>query len=306
MPVSGSQPLYIVAVSGGVDSVVLLDMLTAGDGAAPKDVRSLHGSKFVVAHFDHGIRLDSGADRQFVQKLAETHNLPFEYDEGRLGSGASEAVAREVRYGFLRRLQQTYAATAIITAHHQDDVLETAVVNMLRGTNRRGMSSLASREGVLRPLLSYTKQELVAYATERSLQWREDSTNSDQHYLRNYVRHSILSKASATERNALIGYINSLARINKQIDAELEAYIHGDPEYPQLNRVRFIALPHLVAREVIAQWLRHAAMRSYDTKTLDRLVIGAKTLSAGSLVSVDKFHWLEISRTSLALIPTDR
>lgn len=288
---------YVVAVSGGVDSVVLLHKLMQ---ATPP----MH--RLVVAHFDHGIRPDSRLDRIFVQDLAKSYSLPFEFEEGNLGPDASEAKARDARYAFLYRVQQKYAATAVITAHHQDDMLETAIINMLRGTNRRGISSLASTDTVRRPLLSYSKKSLIGYAKRHRLEWREDYSNADQRYLRNYVRHTILPKASNTNRAKMVEHINKLMRLNAEIDAGLEAYIHNDADYPSLNRDQFILLPHPVACEIVALWLRHAGVRSYDTRTLNRLVVGAKTLPIGSLVSIDKYHWLEIRGTSLALIPTDR
>src|SRR5579884_3654782 len=107
---------YVVAVSGGVDSVVLLDLLTKN-----------HNLKLTVAHFDHGKRKDSASDRHFVQKLAEKHGLSFVYAEGRLGLGASEAAARKARYKFLQQVRESAEARAVVTAHHQDDLLETAI-----------------------------------------------------------------------------------------------------------------------------------------------------------------------------------
>lgn len=121
---------YIVAVSGGVDSVVLLDML-----AKQADLQ------LVIAHFDHGIREDSKQDALFVAHLAAKYHVPFESERVELGHGASEALAREKRYAFLRMMFKKYNADAIITAHHQDDVIETSMINILRGTGRHGLSS---------------------------------------------------------------------------------------------------------------------------------------------------------------------
>src|SRR5690606_5271626 len=99
---------YVVAVSGGVDSMVLLDLL-----------RQKPKLELIVAHFDHGIRPDSAEDRKLVQRVAKHYDLPFVYAEGKLGPKASEALAREARYAFLRRVQAEQGAEAIITAHHQ-------------------------------------------------------------------------------------------------------------------------------------------------------------------------------------------
>jgi tRNA(Ile)-lysidine synthase TilS/MesJ len=118
----------------------------------PKSETLAPDFKFIVAHYDHGVRSDSQLDRQLVQGVARQHGLTFVYDEGKLGPGTSEAVARKARYAFLRKVQQTTGARAIITAHHEDDLLETALLNLLRGTGRRGVTSLRSRHDIHRPL----------------------------------------------------------------------------------------------------------------------------------------------------------
>src|SRR5690606_26701133 len=104
---------YIVAVSGGVDSVVLLDMLSK---------KTEH--ELIVAHFDHGIRPDSHEDAAFVQKLAQRYGHTFEMKREELGAYASEATARERRYAFLGALAKKHQA-AVMTAHHLDDLVET-------------------------------------------------------------------------------------------------------------------------------------------------------------------------------------
>src|SRR5688572_19923887 len=183
---------YVVAVSGGVDSMVLLDLL-----------RQKSKLELIVAHFDHGVREESARDRKLVQRIAKSYGLPFFYAEGNLGPKVGEALAREARYAFLRKIQEEQGAEAIITAHHQDDMLETAIMNLLRGTGRRGLSSLKSREGLVRPLLDWTKKDVREYAEEHDLVWAEDSTNDDDRYLRNYIRHNILSRFTKEGREAL-------------------------------------------------------------------------------------------------------
>ena len=98
---------YVVAVSGGVDSMVLLDVLA-----------QVPGLQLVIAHFEHGVREDSDEDLQLVESAAKHYDLPFIYERGNLGPTASEAVARAARYAFLRRVREQHAADAIVTAHH--------------------------------------------------------------------------------------------------------------------------------------------------------------------------------------------
>lgn len=281
---------YVVAVSGGVDSVVLLDML-----------RQLPDIKLVVAHFDHGIREDSSEDRRFVQRLAEKHKLPFVFAEGKLGVGANEDRARQARYEFLYQVQRAAGARAIVLAHHQDDAIETAIINLLRGTGRRGISSLRDRDGIARPLLHVTKRQLQAYALANKLEWHEDSTNQDIAYLRNYVRHKVLPRFTIEQRNRLVALVAAAAETNQQLDAQLVNYLHLQPTQGALNRKMFVHLPHTVAREVLASWLRHQGVRSFDAKTLERLVVAAKTAKPGTLSDVLQGYRIHIDRDSLAL-----
>jgi len=290
MEVAIAPGTYVVAVSGGVDSMVLLDVLAGRDGL-----------KLIVAHFDHGIRPDSGEDRALVRAAAEHYGLTFVYDADHLGPGASEAAAREARYKFLRTVRKATGADAILTAHHEDDVIETAIINMLRGTNRRGLTSLHAYSDVMRPLLGYTKQDILAYAREHSLGWREDTTNRDMRYLRNYVRHNVLAKLTDSERAELLKHISDLAKLNVDIERDLINHLHMHPAAGQLDRHWFIMLPHNVAREVLASWLRSFGIMNFDRKLLEKLIVGAKTLRVGKQMDVDKTHKVVINKGNLAL-----
>ena len=280
----------MVAVSGGVDSVALLHML-----------KDLPDVKITVAHFDHGIREDSAEDRRLVQALAREYSLPFVYHRAELGRGASEAKAREARYQFLHHVRSASGADAIITAHHQDDLLETAVLNLLRGTGRRGLSSLRSTDVVKRPLLHIRKDELLRFADREGLQWHEDSTNTDVKYLRNHIRHRLLPRFADTEREALLVIIRRAAELNRQIAAEVSNYLHVQPAVAVLDRHNFIMLPHAVAREVMAEWLLAHTGAELSRKMLERLVVAAKTGRTGSKVDVDVQHWLQIDKGKLSL-----
>lgn len=263
MPTAGT---YVVAVSGGVDSVALIHALHVKPDL-----------KLIVAHFDHGIRKDSAEDRKLVQELAQSYGLSFVFAEGKLGPKASEDKARQARYEFLRKVQKDHEAKSIITAHHQDDVLETAVINILRGTNRKGLTALDSHENLIRPLLNVAKKDIIDYAEAQKLTWREDSTNTDTDYLRNYVRHSLLTKFSETDRSKLIDIISKLRGTNLELDDLLAQF---SPQ-SELDRHDFSKLPHKVAREVMATWLRANGIANFDRRTLERLVVAGKTARVG-------------------------
>jgi tRNA(Ile)-lysidine synthase len=285
---------YVVAVSGGVDSVTLLHLLHQANQAPDR--------KLVIAHFDHGIRDDSHLDRRHVQSLAKQYGLPFIYDEGRLGATASEASARAARYQFLDGVRKATAARATITAHHQDDALETAILNMLRGTGRKGLSALGNGDGRLRPLLGTSKIDIVNHAIEHGLVWREDSTNVDLRYRRNYIRHKLLPRFDQTARAHLWQMIERQRRLNRAIDHLIDNQLHVQPALTQLDRRWFCALPHDVSKELLAGLLRRRTTVEFDSKTLERLVTKAKTGRPGNRLDIGGGYSLLIQPQVLALV----
>lgn len=283
---------YVVAVSGGVDSVVLLDVLS-----------KLPRLDLVVAHFDHGIRPVSAADALFVSNLAKKYRLPYKTARVELGPDASEAAARQARYDFLYLVQKQAGARAIITAHHQDDLLETAIFNIIRGTGRRGLTALKSTNAIRRPLLETPKSDILAYAAQQNLSWHEDTTNHDQRYSRNYIRHRLLVRFDANARQQLLTHIHHLQTVNDELDQLLAVLV---PATNGLDRQWFSSLPHLVSREVMANWLRRNQLANFDKPTLERLTIQAKVRPVGKRLDVRKGYQLIISEKCLALKLSER
>ena len=281
---------YVVAVSGGVDSMVLLDLL-----------RQKPKLELIVAHFDHGIRPDSAEDRKLVQRIAEHYDVPFVYAQGHLGPNASEALAREARYAFLRGVREEQGASAIITAHHQDDMLETAIMNLLRGTGRRGLSSLKSRKDLVRPLLDWTKKGIRDYAEEHDLVWAEDSTNDDERYLRNYIRHNILGRFTKEGREALSHHIKEASKVNEEIDKLLDKDLDEQPDKMELSRSWYLQLPYAVATEMMAAWLRRNGILQFDRHMIERLVVAAKTARSGKRADVNAEHVVEFTKDKIRL-----
>jgi tRNA(Ile)-lysidine synthetase-like protein len=280
---------YVVAVSGGVDSMVLLDVLA-----------QMPDLKLVVAHFEHGIREDSDVDRQFVEAAAKRYGLPFIYEHGNLGVGVSESAARDARYAFLQRVREERDADAIVTAHHQDDLIETAVINIMRGTGRKGLSSLQSTKELVRPLLDISKQQILDYAQEHHIAWHEDSTNQDDAYLRNYIRHNVIPRLGEEGRQQLYAYIEKAQELNPEIDILLTENLEGKTE---ISRYWFIMLPYDVSCETMAAWLRQNDIREFDRRAIERLVVAAKVALPGKQSDIDAEHFLKVSKTNLCISP---
>lgn len=182
----------IVAVSGGADSVALLDLL-----ATLPD----YPLRLVVAHLNHLLRgPESDADERFVAELATRYKLPCEIRRVDVRSLAVqhrlslEEAGRKARYDFFEELRQRHQAAAIAVAHHADDQAETLLLRLLRGAGTSGLSAMAHRTGqaVIRPLLGLRRDELRCHLARRGITFREDASNQDRSFLRNRIRHELL------------------------------------------------------------------------------------------------------------------
>ncbi|MDO8591812.1 MAG: tRNA lysidine(34) synthetase TilS [bacterium] len=303
---------YVIAVSGGVDSMVLLDILAKL--AKSRELRAeskktlssqptAHSStslRLVVAHFNHGIRPDSPKDEKLVTKAAQGYKLAFEIGQGKLGAGASEEQARKARYQFLESVAKKHKARGIITAHHQDDLIETALINILRGTGRAGLSSMAKSK-IYRPLLGVPKTEILAYARKNKIQWREDSTNDDIRYLRNYIRAHIMSRLTSEKKAEMVNNLDKVAKINKIIDEEIATLSHIHQKN-RLNRQAYIMLPTQVGEELLMNFLRHNRLGHFDKKTIKRLSTVIKTGQPGSVHDVMEGRRLKLTTRLADLI----
>lgn len=297
----------VVAVSGGVDSVVLLHMLVKGR------LQEFLDSQIIVAHFDHGIREDSRKDREFVESISKKYGLQFEVERVELGEEASEATAREARYEFLRRVCKKHNANTIITAHHQDDLVETAIANLLRGTDWRGLAALQQTTKykkhntnnelmVVRPLLQRTKAELAEYAEEYQLEWREDSTNKDQEYLRNFIRHSLIPQASKLDarfNKKMLKHIEQMCDVRQKIENELNTITEDyrlSTNNCKMPRHQLIMWPENVGHEVIYKILRELDDDWHPEKHhIERALLFVKTAQPGKAISISKHLSLGVS-----------
>ena len=266
---------YIIAVSGGIDSVSLLHKLMS---LKPPQV------DYIVAHVDHGIRTDSAEDAVFVAKLATQYSLSLEQKKLELGKHASEDIARKERYRFLFDLLKKYKAEAIITAHHQDDVLETMLINMLRGTGPRGLVGF-TRKKIVRPFITKTKKEIYEYAEKHKLSWREDSTNNDVAYLRNYIRVNIMPKID--NRQQLLDIREKVESYYLEIDDLTKKLLVQTMTKGELVRSRFVILPVIVQKELVACWLRLLGVQ-YTKLIVTRATLGAKVLKPGKHLELSK------------------
>ncbi|GAA4404480.1 tRNA lysidine(34) synthetase TilS [Nibrella viscosa] len=158
------------------------------------------GQPFAIAHVNFGLRgADSDDDARFVENIADRYRVPFHqarFETALVAKNRKISVqmaARDLRYAWFEQVLDSFGYTGVATAHHQNDVLETLLINLVRGTGLAGLQGIPVRQGrVIRPLWFANRTQLLDYVQEHTLTWREDSSNAEDKYLRNRLRHHVL------------------------------------------------------------------------------------------------------------------
>lgn len=281
-----SQPLLetgdtvVAAVSGGIDSVTLFDVLL--------ELREQYRLRIVVAHLNHCLRgEESDGDEQFVRDLAAARGVECHVDRRDARAEAEERklsiqeAARDLRYEFFSRIRDSLGFSKIATGHNADDNAETVVLNLLRGSGVRGLGGIPPMRKdlrVIRPLLAVSRAEIEAYARERNLHYRTDSSNLTDHYTRNSLRHTIFPLLKNVNPD-LVQTLGRTAEFFRELDDELqkearkvqsEIVERRDQEEIVLNITKLGTNPVflqeycllLAAREFVSKELEHSAVKS--------------------------------------------
>lgn len=241
----------VVAVSGGVDSVTLLHAIN--------QMNRYYNWNIAVAHYDHKQRPDSHKDAELVGLLSESYGNRY-YLNKHMDGIQSEAELRRARYKFLEQLRDDLGFDYIITAHHGDDRIETAVFNTIRGADRLGMASMKSkRDKLIRPLLPFSKAEIITYASLQNLAYNEDSTNTNIDFSRNFVRHELVPLGSMIYKNfhhSFTNKLNELDALNESIGSRLDILLDSltlqkDERSITLDKNQYMQLPDNVALNLL-------------------------------------------------------
>lgn len=178
----------LLATSGGIDSMVMVHLL--------------HQMNYSIAlvHCNFQLRgMESFGDQNFIQEYAAANGIPLfftQFDTEAFANDyklSTQIAARELRYNWFYELLETENYDYIVTAHHADDNIETFLINLSRGTGLEGLLGIpAQNDKIIRPLLPFSRDEIVEYAKENNIQWREDSSNASDKYLRNKIRHHLV------------------------------------------------------------------------------------------------------------------
>ncbi len=194
----GAGERILVAVSGGIDSMSLLDLM-----------RRAYAGRIGAAHCNFGLRgAESDGDQRLVETYCREHGIPLYVERFDTETEAQEygesiqMAARRLRYGWFEELCDREGYDRIAIAHHADDSAETFFINLLRGSGLRGLTGIGDRRGrIVRPLLFARRDEVTAYVAEADVPYREDSSNGTLKYLRNRLRHDILPRLESASGN---------------------------------------------------------------------------------------------------------
>ena len=238
----------VCAVSGGADSVALLFALYL--------LREPMNIKLSAAHFNHGLRGDeSDRDEAFVRQLCDRLEIPLSVGRGNVVAGKKglEAAARDARYDFLKTLDGNIA-----TAHTADDNAETVLMHMVRGTGLKGLGGIAPQNGrLIRPMLSVTREDVLAFLKEYNLNYVTDSSNETDQFMRNRLRHHVMPLLRQ-ENPKLVENMSAMALRLREDEKVLEELAKVDtiPDVPALRK-----MPQALRSRYITVFLKSIGMK---------------------------------------------
>ncbi len=285
----------VVAVSGGPDSVCLLDILYR--------LRDTLGIDLVVAHFDHGLRPgEDESETQFVESLTQSLNLPFKTKRTQAlliaGSPSLEERAREARYRFLEQVKKETHAQKIALGHNLNDQAETILMRLLRGSGPSGLGGITPQreDRVVRPLIELTREEIEGYLGKRGLRYVSDSSNRNTTFLRNRIRLELLPQIKKYQPRIveILGKTAGIMRTEEVwLEEEAGAWINDFAEQGANGEVSiplppFRALPEALKGRVIRQVLRRVGgnlrrVGFRHVEAVNRLAVGERPQASFNL-----------------------
>ncbi|MEM8522043.1 tRNA lysidine(34) synthetase TilS [Flavobacterium sp. PL12] len=289
----------LLATSGGIDSMVMLSLFQQLD------------YEIAIAHCNFQLRgVDSFSDQNFVKDYATENDIPVfitQFDTTAFAEDykvSTQVAARELRYNWFYELAETEDYDYILTAHHADDNLETFLINLSRGTGLDGLTGIPEQnEKVVRPLLAFSQKELEDYAELHKIQWREDSSNSSDKYLRNKIRHHLVPMLKELNPNFLSSFITTQSYLQDAKDMVEDATImvyqqvaSQEDDKITFDLKKLLKLPNY--KSYLYQWLNEFGFSAWED------IYDLVNSQSGKFVYAPEYRLLK-DRETLILSPFD-
>lgn len=284
-----------VAFSGGPDSIALLHIL-----------KQLYPQTEAI-YLNHNLRKDSGNEEKFVRKFCDQNKIPLHVEQMNWKEKPSnlEETARKKRYRHLEKVAKEFGFTKIALAHHQDDLVETILLRLIRGTGPRGLIAMQPIRGrYIRPMLDVTRAEIQQYLTEHSLPSYSDPTNENRNFDRNNIRHDLLpymeSNFNPKVRSALLRFANWAEEQNKLIDELIQPYLKLITD-KGIHKEEFLQLTPALQKEL----LRRALLTldpsfKLNSRTLEAVL---RTIRASTKMELPGYLMVECSQERIQFLP---
>lgn len=290
----------LLTVSGGIDSVVMVELC--------------HQAKlqYGIAHCNFQLRgEESEGDERFVQQLANKYQVPFytqRFDTKAFAyqnNLSTQMAARDLRYKWFEQIRQEYAYDYILTAHHQDDLLETVLLNLTRGTGLAGLHGILPKNGFLvRPLLFATRNNIEFFLQQMQLPWREDSSNITHDYLRNRLRHEVVPilRDMNPKVTTAVAELSERVKATEEIVAESMRLVEKEilQEKHDSVWISYEKLEQLSAPlERLGYWLAKYGFSYHQTKNIwegRNSQVGNQFFSTTHTLITDRSHWIITSK----------
>lgn len=255
----------LLAISGGVDSMVMLDLFQKTD------------FEIAIAHCNFQLRgQESDGDQAFIERYAKENSIPLfvtQFDTKAFAEDyklSIQVAARELRYKWFYELLAANNYDLILTAHHADDNIETFLINLSRGSGLDGFTGIPMQnDKTVRPLLIFGREEILDYAHKNNIQWREDSSNASDKYLRNKVRQEIVPVLKTLNPNFISSFQNTLENLQKSMtlvdDASRIVYrkvVEDEENQKKINLKELLQLPNYKA--YLYEWLKPFGFKAWN------------------------------------------
>lgn len=255
----------LLAISGGLDSMVMLHLF-----------QKLN-FKIAIAHCNFQLRgLESFGDQKFIQEYASANDIQLfvtQFDTLAFANDyklSTQVAARELRYNWFYELIATQGFDTILTAHHADDNLETFLINLTRGTGIDGLTGIPSQnDSIIRPLLPFSRQEILTYANENNIQWREDSSNASDKYLRNKIRHNLVPLLKELNPDFLDSFQKtqaylqeSAAMVEDAAGMVFQQVVSQNDDVYEIELKKLLQLPNY--KSYLYQWLKDFGFTAWE------------------------------------------